>query len=309
MRKSPLPTKTALGAIVVLTFAGSYFARQRIERAEAVAPHELGRAERIVSMAPSITETLFALGLGDRVVGVSRFCSYPPEAQEKPKVGGYYDPNFEAIVGLQPDLVVMLQGHEQHEPAFARLRLPTLTVHHRSIEGILESIASIGRASDAEDDARRILDDIHRRLRRIERLTAGRPRPSVMFAIDRTLDSRRIEDVYIAGRDGHIDRIVELAGGRNVYDRGGARFPLVSAEGILQLNPEVIIDLVRGMAARSFDRATLRADWNQFPRVKAVRNGRVYVIDDDYAYVPGPRFILLVEKLARLIHPEADWQP
>ena len=118
---------------------------------------------------------------------------------------------------------------------------------------------------------------------------------------------RGIEDVYVAGRDGHIDRIIELAGGRNALDEGSARFPVVSSEGILKIDPEVIVDLVPGLSGTELDRRTIRADWNQLAHVEAVRTGRVYVIDDDYAYVPGPRFILLVEKLARLIHPEVDW--
>ena len=307
MNRPRVPTKIVFAAIIVLVFAGSYVARRQIERAEAHAPRSLGGATRIVSMAPSITETLYALGLGDRVIGVSRFCRYPAEVNEKPRVGGYHDPNFEAIVALKPDLVVMLEGHEQNQPAFARLGLPTLTVRHTSVEGILESIASIGDASGTEDRAGEIVADIRRRLARIERKTASRPRPRVLFSIDRTLGAGGIEDVYIAGRDGHIDRIIELAGGRNAFDRGAARFPQVSGEGILNMNPEVIVDLVRGLSATKLDRRTVRADWNQLPQVEAVRTGRVYVIDDDYAYVPGPRFILLVEKLARLIHPEVDW--
>lgn len=307
MNKSLVPTRILLAAIVVLVFAGSYIARRRIERAEAGVPHRLGRATRIVSMAPSITETLYALELGDRVVGVSRFCNYPAEVNEKPRIGGYYDPNFEAIVALKPDMVVMLQGHEQYQPAFDKLGLATVTVRHTSIEGILDSITSIGNACGATQQAKRISEDIHVRLARIERKTAGRPRPRVLFSIDRTLDVRGIEDAYIAGHDGHIDRIIELAGGRNAFDQGAARFPQVSCEGILSMNPEVIVDLVPGLSARKLDRQTIRADWDQLPQVEAVRSGRVYVIDDDYAFVPGPRFILLVEKLARLIHPEVDW--
>ena len=307
MSRPPVPTKIVLAAIIVLVFAGSYVARQRIERAEPGAPQSLGRARRIVSMAPSITETLYALELGDRVVGVSRFCSYPAEVNEKPRIGGYYDPNFEAIVALKADLVVMLEGHQQNQPAFDKLGLPTLTVRHTSIEGILDSITSIGDACGAGERAGAIVEDIQARLARIQRKTAGRPRPRVMFAIDRTLDVRGIEDVYVAGHDGHIDRIIELAGGRNALDEGTARFPVVSSEGILKINPEVIVDLVPGLAARFCDSATVRADWDQLSQVEAVRTGRVHVIDDDYAYVPGPRFVLLVEKLAHLIHPEVDW--
>ena len=307
MSTPPVPTRIVLPAIIVLVFAGSYVARQPIDRAESGAPRDLGGARRIVSMAPSVTETLYALGLGDRVVGVSRFCSYPPEVSQKPRIGGYYDPNFEAIVALRPDLVVMLEGHRQYQEAFDKLGLPTLTVRHTSIEGILESITSIGDACGAEERGRAIVEDIEARLARIDCKTAGRARPRVLFAIDRTLGTGGIEDVYVAGRDGHISRIIELAGGHNALDEGAARFPVVSSEGILNMDPEVIVDLVPGLSVTKMDPETVRADWDQLARVEAVRTGRVYVIDDDYAYVPGPRFILLVEKLARLIHPETDW--
>ncbi len=307
MRIPPQSSKIVLAAIVVFVFAGSYLARQWIERAEAEAPQRLGRAERIVSMAPSITETLYALGLGDRVVGVTRFCNYPTEVNEKPRIGGYFDPNFEAIVGTRPDLVVILEGQEQNQAAFAKLGLPTLTVCHLNIDGILDSITALGGAAGAAPRADEIVGDIRRRLERIEQKTAGRPRPRVLFSIDRTLGTGGIEDVYIAGHDGHIDRTIELAGGRNAFEAGLARFPQVSSEGILNMDPEVIVDLVPGLSARKLDQETIRADWDQLSRVEAVRSGRVYVIDDDYAFVPGPRFILLVEKLARLLHPEVDW--
>ena len=308
MSRPRVPTKIVLAAIIVLVFAGSYVARQRIERAEPGAPQSLGRARRIVSMAPSITETLFALGLGDRVVGVTRYCNYPAEAKQQAQIGGFFDPNFEAIVALNPDLVVMLQGHRQYQPAFDKLGLTTLTVRHTSIEGILDSITTMGDACGAEDRARRIVNDIQARLARIKRKTAGRPRPRVMFAVQRTHGTGGIEDLCIAGRDGHIDRVIELAGGQNANQQGTVRFPIVSTEGIMRLNAQVIIDMAPGLAAREPDRREARTDWEQFPQVEAVRRGEVYVIDDDYAPVPGPRFILLVEKLARRLHREVDWQ-
>ena len=117
-----------------------------------------------------------------------------------------------------------------------------------------------------------------------------------------------LRDVYIAGRDGHIDRIIELAGGENAYRDGHARFPVVSQEGLLNINPEVVIDLAYGLAGEDADRAMVRADWQCLSEVDAVRNDRVFLIADDFATVPGPRFIRFVEKLARLLHPEVDWE-
>ncbi|MHC4401956.1 MAG: ABC transporter substrate-binding protein [Planctomycetota bacterium] len=301
-------TKLILAVIIAAVFVGSFWAKRRLERRSPQLVPEVGRAERIVSMAPSITETLFALGLGNRVVGVTQYCNYPPEAREKPRIGGYLNPNYEAIVALRPDLVITLVGEGSGHSAFEKLKLSTVAVNHKSVDGILESIESIGRACGAGARAASIVSDVRSRLERIERKTARRDRPRVMVAIERTLGTGRLEDVYIAGCDGHIDRIIELAGGKNAYQDGAVRFPVVSREGMLHMNPQVIVDMASGVAGETSRREAIRADWQQLSQVEAVKQGRVHLVDDDYAFVPGPRFILLVEKLARLIHPDVDWE-
>ena len=256
-------------------------------------------------MAPSVTEVLFALGLGDRVIGITRYCNYPPEVEAKARVGGLLDPNFEAVVALRPDLIVLLQGSEQNLPAFHKLGLPTLIVDHKNIEGILASLTDIGRAAGVAPQAEAIVDDIEARIDRVATKTAGRPRPRVMFCVERTLGTGKIQDVYIAGADGHLDRMIALAGGVNAY-QGAVRFPVISSEGILRLNPQVILDMVPSLAPGT-DREKILADWQQLTQVDAVQHGRVHVLDDSYISVPGPRFILVVEKLTRLIHPEVSW--
>jgi iron complex transport system substrate-binding protein len=180
-----------------------------------------------------------------------------------------------------------------------------LVVCHKSIDGILASMATIGRAGGAAAQAERLAADLRARLDRVRRKTAERPRPRVLFSVDRTPGTGHIEDAYVAGADGQFDRMIEIAGGQNAYP-GRVRFPVVSSEGILHMNPQVIVDMVPRLAPKA-DRAAVRADWNELAGVEAVARGRVYVLDDDYVSVPGPRVILFVEKLARLIHPEADW--
>lgn len=301
-----MPTKLILATSIVLAFVGSHLAKQHLAEPGRVAPAPRSNdAQRIISMAPSVTETLFALGLGDRVIGVSRFCNYPPEAAQKPRIGGLFDPNFEAIVALRPDLLVLLEGSQQNRPAFDKLGLPTLTVCHQNIDGILASITTIGQACGVPQKAEALAADLEARIRRVQAKVAGRPQPRVMFAVERTLGTGKVQDVYVAGADGHLDRIIALAGGQNAY-QGTVRFPVVSSEGILKMNPEVIVDMVPRLLPGA-DPQTIAADWQQLAQVDAVKHGRVFVLDDDYVSVPGPRFILFVEKLARLIHPEADW--
>ena len=263
---------------------------------------------RIVSTVPSLTETLYALGLGDRVVGVSSYCDYPPRVVDKPKVGGYHNTNYEAIVGLRPDLVVLLAGDDQSRRAFDILGLRTLVVSHNSVEGILESFGQIGRHGLVEDRAARITTDIEARMERIRQKTAGLTRPRVLFVIMRTVGHGKLEDVCVAGADGFYDKIVVLAGGQSAYPSATARFPVVSTEGLLWMNPQVIVDITARLLKDGQSGAAPLADWQQLDRVEAVRNGRVHAIKQDYASRPGPRFILLVEDLAKLIHPEIDWE-
>jgi len=308
-----MPTKLILATSVVLVFAGSYLAKQQLSigrpyaRSNSVAQGTtpVGQAQRSISMAPSATETLFALGLGDRVIGVSRFCNYPPEAATKPRIGGLFDPNFEAIVAARPDLIVMLDGSLQNQPAFDKLGLPTLVVCHKNIDGILASLLQIGQACGVPQKGEAIVADLNNRIKRVQEKIAGRPRPRVMLAVERTLGTGKIQDVYVAGADGHLDGIIAMAGGQNAY-QGNLRFPVISSEGILKINPEVIIDMVPRLIPGA-DRQTIASDWQQLAQVDAVEHGRIYVLDDDYVSIPGPRFILFVEKLARILHPEAKW--
>ena len=294
----------AVVVAVPLIFAGSFLGKQLLVEDAQSKRAEPRSCRRIVSLAPSVTETLFALGAGPRVVGVTRYCNYPPEVEGTARIGGFLDPNLEAIVALRPDLVVALEESAQSQPALEKLALPTLFVRHKDVDGILASFPTIGRACGAEAEAERIVADIERRLARIREKTDGLERTRVLFVIHRTVGEGRLQDVCVAGSDGFFDRIVEVAGGRNACPAGYGRFPIVSGEGILRINPQVILDMTSGLT----DEPSILADWQQVAEVEAVRNRQVYTLDHDYAFVPGPRFILLVEELARRIHPEVDWQ-
>jgi iron complex transport system substrate-binding protein len=302
--------RMTLLAMIFVVFAGSLLAQRRIDEPLRPESAPLWRCQRIVSMAPSITETLYALGLGNRVVGVTRDCKYPPEVERvrhgKGNIGGYYDTNFEAILALKPDLVIMLEEQADSLPGLVKLKLETLTVSHKTVDGIIESFRTIGRVCGAGTKGRRMAQDFRNRLDRIEQQTRMFARPRVMIALDRILDCGHLADVYIAGVDDYFDRIIELAGGQNVYRHRGVRYPVVSPEGILRLNPDVIVDLVRSESVRKFGRQAILDHWNDVRTVNAVKGRRVLIFDRDYDFVPGPRFILLVEQLARALHPEMN---
>jgi iron complex transport system substrate-binding protein len=262
---------------------------------------------RIISLAPSITETLFELGLGGNVVGVTRYCNYPPEARNKERVGGYYDPSYEEIVRLKPDLVVMLREHAVPRSCLQNLRINILTVDHSTVRGIVNSVAVIGCRCGAGQKAERLVTAINERINRIKNKTGKLHRPRVMVSLGRGMGSTSLDDIYIAGRNTFYDELVVLAGGVNAYNGKAIAFPQVSRESIYQLDPEIIIDMIPDLAGNKQGREKILAEWNGVVTVDAVRNKRVFLFEEDYSVLPGPRFILLLEKMSRVIHPEVEW--
>lgn len=298
-----------LAGVVTAIFAASFLARRGMDDRDGTqAPRgdTNSPCKRIVSLAPSITETLFALGMGDRVVGVTRFCDFPPEAAAKADVGGCYDPNYEAILRLQPDLVLTLTDHAKPREALRDRGLNVQTVDQTTVAGILESIRRIGRIGGVEEQAEQLVRERRDRLAAIARLTRGLPRPTVMLAVGRDVASGSVAGVYIAGRSGWYNELVELAGGQNAFE-GAIPFPAVSAEGILKMNPDVIVEMIDEKTLRKTGRDRVLAGWRELDRLTAVRENRIHLFSDDFATIPGPRFIRILEKLARILHPAVQW--
>lgn len=260
--------------------------------------------QRIVSMAPSITETLFALGCGDRVVGVTDFCRHPPQVRALPKVGGYINPNLEAVLRLQPDLVVAPAGQEAFPDKLRQLGLRVLVVDHRSLEGVFDSLVVLGRELQVEDAARELADSWRKRLAQLDQRWQGRPRPGVLMVVERPLDGQRLRDICAVGPDGFLDRLIAIAGGENVLHDAVVPFPLVSAESVLRLDPDIIIEIAGGLEERQLDPAIVLSAWDVLKELKAVREKRIYLLGDDVPLVPGPRMVDLAERLARCFHPE-----
>ncbi len=294
--------------LLVVVVAGGIFYKN-FETGSASRPGASERASysRIVSLSPSNTEILFALDLGDRVVGVTRFCKYPPEAQEKAEVGGYLDPNYEAVAVLEPDLVIVLPEYEKVMGYLRELGLKYLIVHNRTVSEIIGTINVIGAECGVEKRARELVAQIEARKNEIAERTRHLARPGVIVSIGRTVGSGTLKEVYLAGKNTFYDELITLAGGRNLYESKNVPYPLVSAEGLLHLNPEIILELVPDLDTRETTEEIVLKDWQRVPRIDAVRNRRVYVLAGDYVAIPGPRIILLLEDMARAIHPEVDW--
>jgi iron complex transport system substrate-binding protein len=256
-----------------------------------------GSPRRIVSLAPSVTEVLFEAGLGARVVGVTSYCRFPPEVLALPKVGGYLTPSYEALVALQPDLVVTLPEQADIETRIAALRIPILRVDHRSLEGIIRSIVLVGKRCAAGAPANRAAEALVQGLAGARRIAAGRPHPRVLICFGRTEDFRRL---YAAAPGTVHDDLITQAGGQNVLTSRAVSYPTLSAEGVIRLDPDVIIEFSAG----GTDIAALRRQWNVLDSVRAVKTGRVYVFTGDFLSVPGPRFVRFAETIARSIRGE-----
>jgi len=256
---------------------------------------------RIVSTAPNITETLYALGLGDRVVGVTSFCRYPPEARTKPNIGGFLDTNYEALATLEPDLVLCLPEHETIRNYLDELDIPYEIVGNRTVTEILETITTIGKLCGAGQAADSLIGDIRGRIDAVQRNVPDGNRLRILLSIGRSLGGESLEEVYAAGRNTFYDELITIAGGENAIADSDAAYPLLTAESLLYLDPDIIVDLVPDLETSGLTAADVRAQWKTVPRLSPAHNERVYVISADYTVIPGPRFILLLEDLARIL--------
>lgn len=260
--------------------------------------------ERIVSLAPNATEILYTLGLGNRVVGVTRYCDYPTSATQKTKVGGYFDPSYETILTLKPDLVILVDSHDEAMERLESLGLKTLTIPHKTLDDIRQAVEILARRCGADEKARDLLEKMEQKERAIRQAVEGKKRPKVLICIGRDTKSKTLEGMYVAGQDGFYNRLIEAAGGVNAY-RQNTPFPQLSAESVIQLNPDVIIDLVSHFNPETNPTSKIEKQWSQLKTVRAVQEGRVHAIVSEYALRPGPRYVLFLEELARLLHPEA----
>ncbi|MCJ7754686.1 MAG: helical backbone metal receptor [Thermoanaerobaculales bacterium] len=268
---------------------------------DAVAPR------RIVSLAPSLTETLFALGLGDRVVGVTRYCAYPPEALALPKIGGHLDPNFEAIVSLDPDLVVVIPSSHESGTRLESLGIRVLEVDQHDVESVLESVSVVAEACGMPERGRALRVELESRLAKVVSAVDGAPRPRAVVVVGHQVGEGAVRSVWAAGRDTFYDGVLQIAGGVNAVNGGLARYPEFSREGLYALDPDVVLDVIAGIEDRNLDLDAVRQGWMRLTELRAVRENRVNVLEGDQMVVPGPRLPEMVEAVARALHPELEW--
>lgn len=265
--------------------------------------HATDLCERIVSTAPSVTELLFKLELGSRVVGATEFCRYPPDALKVPRIGGYLDVSLERIVLARPKVVFALNESAATLKPLERLNIAVQLLDHSSLQGIRDSYTQVaavcGKAQIAEAQLAALVEQ-ERSIRLKCSAVRGTSTPKrVMVAVGRTQQGRADSGVYVSGNDGFYSEILSLLGAENVHTGRTISVPSLSAEGIRALAPDVVIDVVN--VDDPGDEDSFNNFWGRFPGLPAVKQGRVVVLRDDYASIPGPRYIELVERLAQMI--------
>jgi iron complex transport system substrate-binding protein len=250
---------------------------------------------RIVSLAPSITETVFALGDGDRLAGVTDYCDYPPEATRKPRVGGIATPNFEAILALRPDLVIATSesNYADHVERLTSLGLPVYVVRPVDWETVFESIERIGDVLGRGAVARAQVAAMRRDADAIGLAVAGAPRPRVLYVV-------WPNPLIAPGRGTLINDLIQRAGGESVTAAEPLPYPRLSLETVVERRPDRIIVGRHGQESVE----ELLRGWERLGSVSAVREGRVYGVDGDLVHRPGPRMVEALRALARVIHPE-----
>jgi iron complex transport system substrate-binding protein len=261
---------------------------------------------RIVSTAPSITELLYALGLGDRVVGVDRFSRYPPEAQRKAKVGDYVNPNLETIASLRPDLVIIPTNPVKLAERLAVLRLKVLEIDQDTIAKLYESFRMVGQATGATAQAAQLAATVRGQLEAVRMRAAPLKKTRMMFVVGRT--PNRLDGLIVGGQASYLNEIIALAGGDNVFRDAVAPYPGVSLEEVLARNPDVIIDMgdmADTVGVTEEHKREVTSLWERLSSVAAVKQHRVYAVASDIYVEPGPRVVDAAKAFLEMLHPGA----
>lgn len=289
------PARWLPGLLLLLTVAACDRAR---EGARPPAP-----PARIISCAPNLTEMLFALGAGDRLVGVTRYCRFPPEARRIPPLGDLYSPSLEAMVAARPDLIVLAPGNRKVLDFFAAHPGPRLLEMNscETVAEIRETIRRLGAALGVSARADSLLRAIDAGLDSVRREFAGAPRVRYLLVLGH--DEGALEQIYVTGQSTYLTELAGLAGGDNVVASSLGRYPIVSREALVAMNPEVIIERRLGGASTPEEGERTIELWRRMPTLEAVRRGRVVILDDDHVTINGPDLVRSARVLTSILHP------
>jgi len=265
----------------------------------------LGQAKpsRIISLVPSVTEILFAVGAGPQVVAVSSYDHDPPEVERLPRVGALLDPDLERVLALRPDMIVIYGSQQELAQKLQAAHIGTLSYRHGGVKDVLATIDEVGRDTGHADGAATLAREMTQQLDAVRARVSGHERPRVLLLFGR--EPLSLRGIYASGGVGFLSDLVAIAGGDNVFADVARESVQAGAELILARKPDVIIEL-RADPMSSSDIARETAVWDALPAVPAVRNRRVVFLTGSEMVVPGPRIGRAAERLAGAIHPEID---
>ena len=256
------------------------------------------RADRIVSMAPNLTEILFSLGLDEEIVGVTLFSDYPPEAKEKTKVGTFVQPNIEAIVAAKPNIVITLGIPEQKNltERLKRIGYHCLSVNIDTVDDLFKAFGQIGIVTGTERRAEEVAREIKTRLKKLSDKVNTTEKVRVLWVVQR-------DPLRVAGRETFVNAMIEMAGGENAIGPTIYPYPPIGAEQVIAGKPDVIIEPAMDQGDTSAQKDSALKYWSRFRNVPAVANGRVIVIPGDTVSRLGPRLYEGTETIARCLKP------
>ena len=260
------------------------------------------RPQRIISIVPSLTETLFTIGAGPQVVGVGSFDTHPSEVATLPRVGGLIDPDMERIFSLRPDLVILHGSQQDQIQQLTRASIPVFSYTHGGLTDTLSVIRELGARTGHATDAERVVSEIEQRLAGVRARTSGRTRPRVLLVFGR--EPRSLRNIYASGGFGFLHDMLEAAGGDNVFADVRRESVQLTSEAIVTAAPDVIIELTYNDRMTPDTQAAEIAVWNRLPAIPAVRNKRVHLLLGNQFVVPGPRLAEATAGIARALHPE-----
>lgn len=258
------------------------------------------KPQRIVSLSPNLTQVIYALGYMDQVVGVTIFDEYPPQVIDLPKVGGWINPNYEAILALKPDLVVLMKDQDiSFGDKLRTLGLKTfIAKSNDSIKDIIQAISDLGEILGESEEAKKLTLGIQSDLNEIEQKTKNTKKKSVMIVVGRNPGT--LEDIYVIGRNNYMDELITLAGGENVVENERNALK-ITKEAIFSYNPDVIIEINHQQIDRE---AEILAIWNTLKQVEAVKNNQVHILSSKVLLHPSQRIVDGAQTLTEILHPE-----
>ncbi len=257
-----------------------------------------GAQQRIVALSPAINEILFALGKGGEVVGNTTYATYPKEAQSIPKVGGYFSVSLEKIVALQPTLVLMQKNNLALKPKLEKLGIKTAFVKISSLHDLKEGIRKIGRLTGARPKAEEIVSRIETALQSLQNILQKR---KILIVFGANYDLKR--EIFVSGNNLYFNDIIEASGNKNAFDETTARQPMVSLEGIVALNPDIVYILAHRVPQKKS--SALIEPWLKLP-ITAARAKTVYVTTEKYAGMPSQRIVLFIQDFKEILQDAKD---